>query len=109
MTPGLEYSDQALFVLLHFCHQSAPIRQHNVESLGQHLHDLEAHLVASLQLTVGEVDTFEQGADLQEELESVLFDLHIAIVVHLADQFALDPLKIVAEDVVQDNLMQRAD
>ena len=95
--------------MLHFCHQSTPIRQHNVESLGQHLHDLETHLVASLQLPVGEVDAFEQSADLQEELESVLFDLHVAIVVHLAHQFALDPLEVVAEDVVQDNLMQRAD
>ena len=85
MTPGLEYSDQALFVLLHFCHQSAPIRQHNVESLGQHLHDLEAHLVASLQLAVCEVDALEQRANLQEELQGVLFVLHITIVVHLAD------------------------
>ena len=106
MIPCLEHFDEALLILLHFCHQSLSIWQHDVKRLSQHLHDLETNLVASLQLSVGEVDTFEQCADLQEELEGVLFDFHVAIVAHLSDQYVLNPLKVVPENIVQDNLMQ---
>ena len=69
------------------------------------MHDLEESLVARLQLPIGQVDTLEECANFEEELESVFFILHVTIVPHLADQFGLDALKIFSKDVVENDLV----
>lgn len=75
------------------------------------MHDFEADLVARLQLAIRKtaVDIFKQRAHFKEKLQSVLFVLHIAVIVHFADKLGLDSLEIITQDVVQDNLMQLAD
>lgn len=45
-----------------------PIRNHDVEDLSEHEHDLSESTVAHLELPVGQVDALEEGADLEEEL-----------------------------------------
>ena len=62
-------------------------------------------MLASCQLGKGQIDALEQRANLQEELERVLFVLHILVVAHFQNEFALDPFKIIAYDVVQNYLV----
>lgn len=66
------------------------------------MHDFQADLVASLQLAVSEpaIDALEKCADFKEKLQSVLFVLDIAIVVHFAYKFRLYPLEVITQDVV---------
>ena len=62
-------------------------------------------MLACRQLGKGQIDALEQRANLQEELERVLFVLYILVVAHLQNELTLDPFKIIAYDVVQNYLV----
>ena len=83
--------------------------EHHVEDLCKYKHDLSKCTVACLKLPICQVDALQKGAYLKKELERVLFILHITVVSHFLDQLLLNPLKFIAENVVQNDLVELGD
>lgn len=108
-TAGLIDLDKVICVTLNLSKQRMLVWYHDVEDLRQHFHYLSEGIGAVLQLPGGQVSALEQGANLEEELERVFFVFHVRVVAHLSDQLCLDALKIVTEDVVEDDVVQRRD
>ena len=108
MVASFKYIDKGLLVMLDLSYQGLSVGYHYIKDLGKDDHDFSEGAVASLQLPVSQVDTFEKRTDLKEKLERVLLILHIAVVPHFCDQLSLNPLKFFPEDVVEDDLMEGA-